>query len=93
VLEGSHRLDFLTHTPMEGTGGHGIDQELAELQGMKWRTTDYKVGDLLLFHGLTVHKALHNVTRDRLRVSLEFRYQRQGDRTDEGLLRSHYSGK
>jgi len=90
VLEGSHRLGFIPHIPMEGTGGQGIEQDLPVLQELKWLSTDFKLGDLLLFHGLTIHRALHNLTKDRLRVSLEYRYQRKGDRIDAASLRSHY---
>jgi hypothetical protein len=39
-----------------------------------WATTDYRPGDVLLFHCLTAHAALPNHT-DRLRISADFRWQ------------------
>ena len=39
-----------------------------------WATTDYRPGDVLLFHCLTSHAALPNHT-DRLRISTDFRWQ------------------
>jgi ectoine hydroxylase-related dioxygenase (phytanoyl-CoA dioxygenase family) len=32
-------------------------------------------GDAILFNCLTVHRALPNVTPDRVRISVDFRYQ------------------
>jgi hypothetical protein len=37
-------------------------------------TTDYQAGDVLVFHCLTTHAALPNLT-DRLRISAEYRWQ------------------
>jgi Phytanoyl-CoA dioxygenase (PhyH) len=45
----------------------------------RWATTDYRAGDVLLFHCLTSHAALPNHS-DRLRVSADFRWQ-AGDQT------------
>ena len=39
-----------------------------------WATTDYRPGDVLLFHCLTSHAALPNHT-DQLRLSADFRWQ------------------
>jgi hypothetical protein len=39
-----------------------------------WRTTDYRVGDAIIFTSLTVHGALRN-NEHRLRFSADFRYQ------------------
>ncbi len=39
-----------------------------------WATTDYRPGDVLLFHCLTAHAALPNHT-DGLRISADFRWQ------------------
>jgi hypothetical protein len=45
------------------------------------------MGDVLVFHSLTVHGALTNRTADRLRISADFRYQRAGDRFADHMLR------
>jgi ectoine hydroxylase-related dioxygenase (phytanoyl-CoA dioxygenase family) len=39
-----------------------------------WATTDYRAGDVIIFHCLTPHAALPNLT-DRLRLSADFRWQ------------------
>lgn len=39
-----------------------------------WLTTDYRPGDLLIFHSLMIHRALPN-SSDRIRLSLDTRYQ------------------
>ena len=68
VLEGSHRMGLLPHSD-RGAGVYG-----AEMRSRRpWRTTSYRAGDVLLFHSLTVHRALDNVS-DELRISVDLRY-------------------
>lgn len=43
-----------------------------------WRTTDYRLGDVLVMHCLTVHHALPNLTQ-RLRVSVDVRWSAARD--------------
>ena len=59
--------------------------------GREWLTTDYRIGDTLIFPALTIHKALPNLTEDRLRVSLDNRYQRVTDPIAEHMLTPHLS--
>lgn len=92
VLEGSNHLSVLQHVRMSGTGGNGIPNDVLEQSGLRWVTTDFRLGDLLLFHSMTVHKALHNVTEDRLRVSLEYRIQRKDDEIDPSSMALHMQG-
>ena len=56
-----------------------------------WFSTDYQVGDTLIFSALTIHMALPNETDDRLRVSLDNRYQAIGDPIAEHMLEPHLS--
>ncbi|MBB6732179.1 phytanoyl-CoA dioxygenase family protein [Cohnella zeiphila] len=92
VMPESNHLGFLRHEPMSGTGGHGIPHEKCDELGLPWLTADFRVGDLLLFHGMTLHKALDNRTADRLRVSLEYRYQRRKDAIDPSSMEYHMKG-
>ena len=46
----------------------------------------------MLFHSLTLHRALPNVTEDRLRVSLDNRYQSDFDPVAEHMLEPHLQG-
>ena len=43
-----------------------------------WATADYACGDVLAVHCLTVHRACPNLTRDRVRISADFRYEPAG---------------
>ena len=71
VLRGSHRQGLYKVRDAEGAGGMAIDTDAL---GYEWQTIDYQVGDLLLFHSHTVHKALPNVSGDQLRISVDYRY-------------------
>ncbi|HYF52321.1 MAG TPA: phytanoyl-CoA dioxygenase family protein [Planctomycetota bacterium] len=86
LMEGSHKKGYLKHEPAIGAGGQGV--RVDEL-GLKWRCSDYHAGDILIMHSLTVHAALDNDTSDRLRLSLDYRYQRQGDPIDPSSLKPH----
>jgi len=47
-----------------------------------WRTTDFRCGDVVLFRSHTVHRALPNLSKDRLRLSADFRYGFWGETTE-----------
>jgi ectoine hydroxylase-related dioxygenase (phytanoyl-CoA dioxygenase family) len=54
-------------------GGGVVGTDVPE--NVAWATSDLAAGDVVLFSALTVHRALDNVTSDRLRVSVDFRYR------------------
>jgi ectoine hydroxylase-related dioxygenase (phytanoyl-CoA dioxygenase family) len=88
VLAGSHVHDILPVHKASGAGGLGIDTDPLALP---WHTIDYEVGDVLVFHSHTVHKALPNRTANRLRMSVDYRFQGvSGAIVDDGLL-PHYN--
>lgn len=90
VLRGSHKVDrVLDHCFSLGAGSLDLDSSSYEELGHAWYSTDYKIGDTLVFPALTVHKALPNLTEDRLRVSLDNRYQAIGDPIAEHMLQPH----
>ncbi len=92
VLRGSHRVArVLDHHFSLGAGSLHVDPALHSELSDEWQTTDYEVGDTLIFTALTVHKALPNVTEDRLRVSLDNRYQRVSDPIAQHMLNPHLS--
>ena len=70
VLPGSHVKGLQAHA------GHGAGR-----QGVRVPDTErfafarLAAGDAILFNSLTVHRALPNVTRDRVRLSVDYRYQ------------------
>lgn len=89
VLPGSHRLGLL---PLDFHLGPGNRQAVlpAEALGSTWVTADFKVGDVLLFPSLTVHKALPNRHPSRMRLSVDFRYQPEGEALTQQSLRPHF---
>jgi ectoine hydroxylase-related dioxygenase (phytanoyl-CoA dioxygenase family) len=88
LLEGSHRYGVL---PLEYAMGPGhrravLDQRMAALT---WRGGDFRLGDIVIFHSLTVHRSLPNAT-DRLRISVDYRFQREGEPLTENCLLPHF---
>ncbi|CAN5656092.1 hypothetical protein BH10CHL1_BH10CHL1_26520 [soil metagenome] len=94
VLPGSHKVNHvLDHHFSLGAGGLCVDTE-AEAKAhqeldVAWHTTNYEIGDTLIFPALTIHKALPNYTEDKLRVSLDNRYQAVGDPISDHMLDPH----
>ncbi len=73
VLRGSHKLGVLPVRAAEGAGGRHviIDSDVDQ----EWFQTDFNVGDVLVFHSLTVHKSIPNLTENRIRLSVDYSYQ------------------
>jgi len=93
VLPGSHKAGFIEHrlNAEKKYAGHGLqDDQLPQTDG-DWVSGDFEVGDFLVFHSLAIHKALPNLTPDRLRFSTDNRYQREGDAIAEISTKSHYN--
>jgi ectoine hydroxylase-related dioxygenase (phytanoyl-CoA dioxygenase family) len=89
ILRGSHRLGVL---PLEFSLGAGhrrakLDERLADLE---WVGGDFADGDIVIFHSLTVHQALPN-TSGRMRLSVDYRFQREGEALTPGCLEPHFN--
>ena len=91
VLAGSHRFGIYPVKPAFGAGGLGIDTEPLEADGLKWVSGDYEIGDAMFFHSHTVHKALPNQTSDKIRLSVDYRYQGCSQPVTEGSLLPHFN--
>ena len=90
VLPGSHKIGKVReHHFSLGAGGLVVDEE--DLQGA-WLSTNYEAGDALIFPSLTVHQALPNYTEDRMRVSLDNRYQAKDKPIARHMLEPHMAG-
>jgi ectoine hydroxylase-related dioxygenase (phytanoyl-CoA dioxygenase family) len=79
ILEGSHRFGL---QPTEGATGYitpGTER------GDGWVGGELNAGDVLIFHSLTVHEALPNLS-DRLRISLDCRFQNYRRPVNPGTL-------
>ncbi len=87
VLSGSHRYGVLPTHRASGAGGLGV---ATDHLGLPWVGNDFHAGDCLIFHSLTVHRALPNVTPDRLRLSVDYRYQGQSQPLTAGSLLPHF---
>ncbi len=90
VLRGSHKWGLL---PVAGHMGAGnrcavIPPDMAE--ECRWVTTDFAMGDVLLFPAYTVHAALHNASEFFMRLSIDFRYQLEGEALTPGCLEPHF---
>jgi hypothetical protein len=73
-----------------GAGNRGaiLPDELKELS---WVSADFRLGDVLLFRSLTIHGALENKHSDCMRLSVDFRYQCEGEALTEGCLKPHFN--
>ncbi len=87
VLKGSHKAGLYRVHDAQGPGGMGIDTDKLD---HAWVTIDYQVGDLLLFHSHTVHKALPNVSESGVRVSVDYRYSALSQPIVADGLEPHY---
>ncbi len=70
VAAGSHRRGVYDYRPALGAGGIAVIDPLQD----SWATNEFRQGDVLIFHSLTVHRGLP-VTGDRVRMSVDGRYQ------------------
>ncbi len=60
--------------PRSHSGPRPDAQEVADVSEARWASGHMLVGDILLVHSLTVHRALPNLT-DTPRLSADFRYE------------------
>jgi hypothetical protein len=72
VLPGSHRRGVLPVHAAQGAGGLGV---VTEGLGLEWAGGDFRCGDVLFFQSLCVHRGVNNATEDRVRLSVDYRYQ------------------
>lgn len=87
VLPGSHRLGLLPVHAAYGAGGAGVETDSL---GLEWHGGDFACGDVLVFHSLCIHRATPNMTTDRLRLSVDYRYQAASQPVVEGSLLPHH---
>ncbi len=90
VLRGSNHFGVLPRDFHLGPGNRHalLPAELRER--LHWVTADFEMGDVVLFPSLTVHASLHNATEVRMRLSVDFRYQREGEELTDLVLQPHF---
>lgn len=93
VMRGSHRAGHIEHVNFSmkkyATSGLTEDQ-WPRGDGIEWHAGDFALGDALIFHSYTIHKALPNLTKDQLRISIDNRYQPKQDEFEPGSMKTHY---
>jgi hypothetical protein len=90
ILRGSHRFGPLPLDWHPGAGNRQAVLPIELLEQCRWVTTDFEAGDVLIFPSLTVHASLHNASDFYLRLSVDFRYQREGDALTPICLQPHF---
>ena len=90
VMEGSHKFGVL---PLKFHLGAGNRRAVLnkDVLSCRWVGADFKAGDIVLFPSLTVHKAMENHNLERMRLSVDFRYQLEGEALTEGCLQPHFN--
>jgi len=86
VLAGSHKQGILPVIQSLGAGGRRTD--LSEAAG-HWVTSRFESGDVLFFHSHTIHQGIPNRSGNRIRLSVDYRYQRASDPIMELVLGPH----
>lgn len=90
VLVGSHHFERIKQTYGEMDvdrdhvqGSFSNDPvEMVDKFGGQWQTTEFKMGDVMIFGMFTMHGSLTN-TSNRFRLSCDTRYQRADEPVDE----------
>ena len=84
VAAGSHRRGVFDFVPSLGAGGMAITDPL---EGT-WRGGPFEQGDALLFHSMTAHRGAA-AAGERLRLSIDLRFQRRADPVMQYSLEPH----
>ncbi len=90
VLAGSNKLGVLQPRAAYGAGGLGLDTDQYNLP---WHGGDFQCGDAIIFSSLTVHRALPNLTADKLRISVDYRYAGLSHAVTHVALKPHFASK
>ena len=86
LMRGTHKLDIL---PVRSASGAGHRSVVLDEVDHDWVEGDLEAGDAILFHSHTVHRSLPNLTRDRVRLSCDYRYQPMSLPVEEMSLKPH----
>jgi len=86
VMRGSHHEPILDVTSARGAGGK---QVILCGKDCDWVQDHYQCGDVITFPSHLVHRGLPNQLGDRIRISLDLRYQPADEPIEEQSLRPH----
>lgn len=85
LAPGTHKLGKLEVEKANGAGGHAVQLDEDTL----WAGGDFQCGDVLICHSLTAHQGQDNQSQNRLRISLDYRYQPQSHPVRSDSLEPH----
>jgi phytanoyl-CoA dioxygenase PhyH len=88
LVPGSHEWGFLEVEPGRGAGGNQVRVP----EDATWVLDELGCGDALFFHSHTIHQGLDNATEDRLRISVDYRYQPISHPLREASMTPHMNG-
>jgi ectoine hydroxylase-related dioxygenase (phytanoyl-CoA dioxygenase family) len=88
VMAGSHRSGIYETHEAYGAGGRGIDTDDLPFE---WHASDFELGDVVIFHSHAIHRALPNLSEDRLRLSVDYRYQGASRPVTRASLLPHHA--
>jgi ectoine hydroxylase-related dioxygenase (phytanoyl-CoA dioxygenase family) len=88
ILEGSHKLGLMPLKFSLGAGHRQADLD-SRFEKLNWVASDFELGDMLIFHSLTVHRSLAN-SRDCMRLSVDYRFQRENEPLTDSCLHPHF---
>lgn len=86
VLRGSHKKGYLPIGAAEGAGG--LEALLCDTDD-DWLTGGFRAGDVLTFPSYTVHRAVPASTSQRIRVSMDVRFQAASEPIEAKSLTNH----
>jgi len=84
VMPGSHHGGKRKMRRAEGAGGN----EVEGLEEHEWLYSGFEAGDVVVFQSLTIHQGVDNRS-DRVRVSIDFRYQAMNEPVHQHSLNPH----
>jgi len=86
VLVGSHADGLLTYHAAQGAGE--LEAYICD-SGHAWGVADFRAGDVLTFNSLTVHRGMPNQLGERVRLSVDMRYQRADEPITHSSVTPH----
>lgn len=89
VWEASHTGGYRPVVEAAGAGGIAVQTCDDEAAPEVWRQGGFEPGDVLTFTSLTVHRALPATRRDRVRLSMDVRYQSVDEPIEAKSLGNH----
>jgi len=88
IAAGSNKRGLLPVRQTLGAGHFGIDEERIDDD---WHQGPLSAGSFLLFHSNTIHRGLPNRTANRIRLSVDYRYQPSAEPICSESLKPHFA--